>query len=482
MLKPSNQYITGFYTYINQGGFFLLSDDTISAVATAVGEGGIGIVRLSGDNALNIANKLFSGTEGKTVFGIASYHCAYGHIIDPSNDEFIDEVIILVMRSPRSYTREDVVEIHCHGGSIPLRKILSLTLSYGARLAEPGEFTKRAFLNGRLDLTQAEAVMDVIRAKTDVALRMAMSHLSGNFSIKIHDLSQKLLQTIAHVEASIDFPEDDIEHIVIDEVLSVTNECSSIMEYILSSSNTGRILRDGLKTVIIGKPNVGKSSLLNAILRENRAIVTNVPGTTRDVIEEYANIKGVPLCIVDTAGIRETVDIVEKIGVEKAREKIETADLVLLLFDASEEFSTEDRMVLRFLNSSKCIVVLNKMDLPQKLSDTDLVDIIGSNKMIKISVLQNLGIDELEDAIVSMVYSGQIDTESAFINNVRHIELLRQAKYHLDEVQRTIMEGMPLDCVTIDLRSSWEKLGEITGDTVSEDIINHIFEHFCIGK
>jgi len=457
--------------------------ETISAVATAVGEGAIGIVRMSGNKAIAIISEIFQGIKQQQAADIDSQKMTYGHIVDPESKKIVDEVLVLIMRAPRSYTREDVVEIHCHGGAVPLRKILELTIQYGARLAEPGEFTKRAFLNGRLDLAQAEAVIDIIRAKTDASLRMALGHLAGALSEKIGILRFEILGMIANLEATIDFPEEDIEELTAQQVKTAVTLILKEVDYLLATKETGRILREGLETVIIGKPNVGKSSLLNALLKEKRAIVTDVPGTTRDIIEEFVNLRGVPLKIVDTAGIRETADIVEKLGVEKAREYIVTADLILVLLDASLPLSAEDREVLALLSGREAIVLVNKSDLPTLLDMDEVYTYISDRKVVKISVIEGSGLAELEQMIVDMVYSGQVQQkEGAFINNLRQASLLEQAKSHLVAAVHTIDDGMPPDCIVVDLRDAWERLGEITGDTVGGDIIEQIFTNFCIGK
>lgn len=461
----------------------MLVEETISAVATATGEGGIGIIRVSGTLAIGIVDKIFKGIKVKSIEDIASQKMTYGHIIDPENQKTVDEALIVIMRSPRSYTREDVVEIHCHGGVVPLKKILELTIRYGARLAEPGEFTKRAFMNGRIDLTQAEAVIDIIRAKTDASLRMAVGHLSGTLSESIREMRDKILAMIANLEATIDFPEEDIEELTVQDIKIAIDEVLADIHVLLATKETGRILRDGLETVIIGKPNVGKSSLLNALLKEKRAIVTDVPGTTRDSIEEFVNIRGIPLKIIDTAGIRETEDIVEKIGVEKSKNFINTADLILVLLDASMPLSEEDREVLQLLSGREAVVLINKSDLPVALDVEEVYSYIADQKVIKISVMENSGLEELEQMILAMVYSGQVEQkEGAFINNIRQANLLEVAKTHLVATLLTIEQMMPPDCIVIDLREAWEKLGEITGDTVGEDIINQIFTKFCIGK
>ncbi|VBB07484.1 transforming protein p21 ras signature [Lucifera butyrica] len=461
----------------------MFQEDTIAAIATAVGEGGIGIVRLSGSGALEIAGRIFKGIHGREVKDITSYQAAYGHIIDPDSRRMVDEVILLVMRGPASYTKEDVIEIHCHGGPIPLKNILALTLRMGARLAEPGEFTKRAFLNGRLDLAQAEAVIDVIRAKTDISLKMAMNHLTGNLSRAICGLRHNILELIAQLEAAIDFPEDDIEEVTAGQVDVAVRQILATLVKMMSTAQTGRILREGLETVIIGKPNVGKSSLLNALLGENRAIVTEIPGTTRDSIEEYINIRGIPLKVIDTAGIRDTNDKIEQIGVDKAREIMNRAGLILLMLDASRSLSAEDREVLGLIKEQPTLVLLNKSDLPSRLSQIELAPWVEDKQIIAISVTDGTGIEELEQAIVNLVYSGQVyQGDSVLVDNVRHVHALTQVKIHLEEVLNTIAANMPSDCIVIDLRAAWEKLGEITGDTVSEDIIDQIFSRFCIGK
>lgn len=460
-----------------------MQEETISAVGTAVGEGGIGIVRLSGKKALNVAARLFQSSTKKDISHGSGSQIYYGHIIDPQDGSMVDEVLLLVMKSPHSYTREDVVEIQCHGGSVVLRRILELTLRCGARLAEPGEFTKRAFLNGRLDLTQAEAVIDIIRAKTDASLKMAIGRLEGELASQIKWLRDQILAIIAQLEATIDFPEENIEELSSERVNESLQLIIDKLKLLLETSMTGRILQDGLQTVIIGKPNVGKSSLLNALLRENRAIVTSIPGTTRDSIEEFVNIRGVPLRIVDTAGIRDTIDEVEKIGVDRSRAFLEKADLVLILLDASQPLSQEDRHILNLLADRTAIILINKSDLPEKLEKDELADYVGARQVITISVAAGIGLDELEQSIADMVFKGNVGiSEGAFINNVRQENILRQALQNLLETQNTIYSGLPADFQVIDLRTAWEKLGELSGETVSEDIINEIFSRFCIGK
>lgn len=461
----------------------MFNEDTITTIATAPGQGAIGIIRMSGSLATEIANRLFRGISGKSVKDLPSRRAAYGHIIDPDHQEIIDEVLLIIMRGPKSYTREDLVEIHCHGGPVPMKKILGLTLKNGARLSEPGEFTKRAFLNGRLDLSQAEAVMDIIRAKTDASLRMAVGHLSGVLSGTIRGLRDTILRMIVNLEAAIDFPEEDIEVLAAQDVRESAVAIAKELEHLLSTKETGRILREGLETVIVGKPNVGKSSLLNALLKEKRAIVTDIPGTTRDIIEEFVNISGIPLKIVDTAGIRETSDVIEQMGVEKTKEFIMTADLILVLLDASAPLTDEDREVLGMLAGRPAIALINKTDLPVLLDLEDISGYVPDQKIVKISVKEGYGLDELERTIIDMVYGGSVEQkEGAFITNVRQSQLLAQAKQHLEAAIEAIDQLMPSDCVVIDLKNSWDKLGEITGDTVGENIIDQIFAQFCIGK
>ncbi len=456
--------------------------DTISAIATSQGEAGIGIIRISGEKAIEVAGKVFFSISGMKLEAVESYRAVYGQIRD-AEGELVDEAIALVMRSPRSYTKEDVVELQCHGGRMPLRRTLALTYEAGARPAERGEFTKRAFLNGRLDLSQAQAVMDVIRAKTESSLKVAAGHLSGRFSGKIKELRQDILEQIAHLEATIDFPEDEIEEVVLDEVRDNVIDCINYLSEILSTAHSGKILREGLVTAIIGKPNVGKSSLLNALLREERAIVTDVPGTTRDSIEEYADIAGVPLRIIDTAGIRSTEDAVERIGVERSRGYAEEASLILALFDGSRELTEEDEEIMRLIEGREAILLLNKKDLPPAFPSDALQERFPSLALCEISTKEKTGLQELENVIVQKVYGKHLCTEeSSFVDDERQAEIIRQARGYLEEARNAMEEEMGVDFVSIDLRSAWETLGEITGETVGEDIIDQIFSQFCIGK
>lgn len=460
-----------------------MTEDTISAVATAPGEGGIGIIRISGSRASAIAGEIFRPHSGKCVADIASHHATYGTVYDPKTGETVDEALLILMYAPHSYTKEDVAEIQCHGGMVSLRKILLLTYACGARPAEAGEFTKRAFLNGRLDLAQAEAVIDVIRAKTDASQKMAVSQLTGKLSDKIGKLRSDLLHQIAALEAAIDFPEDDIEETAVEETRSVVGESLNVIGELLDGASVGRILKDGIKTVIVGKPNVGKSSLLNALTESERAIVTNVPGTTRDVIEEYVNLGGIPLRIVDTAGIRETDDIVEKIGVEKSQAWIEDADLILFLLDVSREISEEDKEIFRLIEGKKALIILNKSDLTAKIEMREIEALGSDHTILTIAAQTGDGLDTLKEAIGALVYEGAVkQEESILLTNTRQIHLLEKAAASLRGAEDTIMAGMPADCIVIDLKGAWMALGEVTGDSVGDDIIDQIFTQFCIGK
>jgi len=457
--------------------------DTIAAISSAVGEAGIGIVRMSGKNSLNIVDTLFKGKQTDGLKNVQNRKLTYGHIIDPSDDSIVDEVLAVYMKAPYTYTREDIVEIYCHGGAISVKRILELLLKNGARLAEPGEFTKRAFLNGRLDLSQAEAVIDLIRAKTDKSYNVSLNQLEGSLSYKIKEIQNILLNMIAHIEVSIDFPEEDIEEVTYDELKVNANVVLEDIEKLLDTAERGKILREGLNTVILGKPNVGKSSLLNAILRENRAIVTDVPGTTRDIIEEYVNVDGIPLKIVDTAGIRDTEDLVEKIGVDRAKEVVEEADLIIAVFDASRELSQEDEEIIDLVKERKSIVLLNKTDLPNVYDSEKLAKIIGNKKIINTSIAKGEGIDELENTIVNMFYKGEVEVKGeVMVTNLRHKDQLQKAKKNVVDAINGIDMNVPLDCIEVDVKNCWNNLGEISGDTVSEDIIDKVFKEFCIGK
>ncbi|NLV77373.1 MAG: tRNA uridine-5-carboxymethylaminomethyl(34) synthesis GTPase MnmE [Tissierellia bacterium] len=457
--------------------------DTIAAISTAIGESGIGIVRMSGKDSIDIGDKIFKGKNIESLKDGENRKLIYGNIIDPEKDEIIDEVLIVYMKEPYTYTREDMVEIYCHGGIISVRRILELILKNGARLADRGEFTKRAFLNGRLDLSQAEAVIDMINAKTDKSFDVSLRQLEGRLSQEIKNIRDILLNMIAHIEVSIDFPEEDIEDITYDDLEKDAKVVLDKIDKLLNTVDRGRILRDGLNTVILGKPNVGKSSLLNAILNENRAIVTDIPGTTRDIIEEYVNIDGIPLKIVDTAGIRDTEDIVEKIGVDRAKDMVEEADLIIALFDVSEELSEDDKKIIDIVRGKKSIVLLNKSDLPAKLDEEHIRCLLPDKKIITTSIATGVGIDELIDTIKNMFYTGEVDTSNQIIvSNMRHKDQLVKAKKNIEDGLKGIKINMPLDCIEVDIKNCWDNLGEISGDTVGEDVLDKIFSEFCIGK
>lgn len=456
-------------------------DDTIAAIATAPGEGGIGIIRISGEKSLQVAQSIFKSKSGKMIKDYNARTLIYGTVVD--NEKVIDEVLVAYMKGPNSYTAEDVIEINCHGGFISVKKILELILSKGVRLAEAGEFTKRAFLNGRIDLSQAEAIIDVIKSKTDMAHEVAQSQLEGSLAKKIKDLRMNVTEVLAHLEVSIDFAEEDVEEITYQTLEEKALELRNEIKKLYDTAESGKVLRDGLKTVIVGKPNVGKSSLLNSILGENRAIVTDIAGTTRDVIEEFVNIKGIPLKIVDTAGIRETEDVVEKIGVEKSRESFSTADLVIMVLDASRKLSEEDMEILESLKNKKTIVLLNKMDLEPQIELEKIEEFVNSEDIIKISALKHQGIEELQDKIEAMVYHGSVKNSSnLMITNSRHKDALFKAYESINDAISAIEQRMPYDFIEVDFKNIWDYLGYINGDTVREDLLDTIFANFCIGK
>lgn len=456
-------------------------DDTIAAIATAPGEGGIGIIRISGEKSLQVAQSIFKSKSRKMIKDYNARTLIYGTVVD--NEKVIDEVLVAYMKGPNSYTAEDVIEINCHGGFISVKKILELILSKGVRLAEAGEFTKRAFLNGRIDLSQAEAIIDVIKSKTDMAHEVAQSQLEGSLAKKIKDLRMNVTEVLAHLEVSIDFAEEDVEEITYQTLEEKALELRNEIKKLYDTAESGKILRDGLKTVIVGKPNVGKSSLLNSILGENRAIVTDIAGTTRDVIEEFVNIKGIPLKIVDTAGIRETEDVVEKIGVEKSRESFSTADLVIMVLDASRKLSEEDMEILESLKNKKTIVLLNKMDLEPQIELEKIEEFVNSEDIIKISALKHQGIEELQDKIEAMVYHGSVKNSSnLMITNSRHKDALFKAYESINDAISAIEQRMPYDFIEVDFKNIWDYLGYINGDTVREDLLDTIFANFCIGK
>lgn len=456
-------------------------DDTIAAVATAPGEAGIGIVRISGPKSLDIANMIFRPVSKNTNILENPRKLIYGHIVD--NDIKVDEVLLSFMKGPHTFTREDIVEINCHGGYISVRKILELVIRSGARIADRGEFTKRAFLNGRIDLSQAEATMDIITSKTSASFDIAQKQLEGKLSSKIKEIRDILTLDLAKITVAIDFPEEDEPEVTYEELLADLKKIKDEIHALILSFDKGKIMRDGLKTVIVGKPNVGKSSLLNAILKESRAIVTEIAGTTRDIIEEYVNIGGIPLRIVDTAGIRETEDIVEKIGVQKSKESIESADLVIMMLDSSRELTDEDIEILTYLDNKKSIILMNKTDLAQAITDEDIEKHTHGKSIIKISALENKGIEEIEKEIEKMVYEGELQTENdIMVTNARHKNSLEKAYIACSDAIKALNSNIELDIAETDFKIAWDSLGQITGDTVSEDLLDTIFREFCIGK
>ncbi|NLQ66716.1 tRNA uridine-5-carboxymethylaminomethyl(34) synthesis GTPase MnmE [Streptococcus mutans] len=449
--------------------------DTITAIATPLGEGAIGIVRISGSKALAIIKKIF---KGKNLDDVPSHTINYGHIVE--NGAIIDEVMVSVMRAPKTFTREDVIEINTHGGVAVTNEILQLVLRSGARMADPGEFTKRAFLNGRVDLAQAEAVMDLIRAKTDKAMAVAVQQLDGSLSNLINNTRQEILNTLAQVEVNIDYPEyDDVEEMTTALMREKTQEFETLLTNLLKTARRGKILREGLSTAIIGRPNVGKSSLLNNLLREEKAIVTDIEGTTRDVIEEYVNIKGVPLKLIDTAGIRETDDLVEKIGVERSKKALEEADLVLLVLNSAEKLTDQDRTLLEISQNSNRLILLNKTDLPEQIETDQLPE-----DCIKISVIKNQNIDVIEERINELFFDNAaiVEKDATYLSNARHISLIEKALKSLQAVNDGLELGMPVDLLQVDMTRTWEILGEITGDAAPDELITQLFSQFCLGK
>lgn len=454
--------------------------DTIAAIATALGEGGIAIIRVSGDKSLEIVDKVFKAINGKDMFSMKPYTMRYGHIMD-TNNEVIDEVIVSFMKGPKSFTAEDTVEINCHGGVISTNAVLQEVIKAGARLAEPGEFTKRAFLNGRIDLSQAEAVMDIITAKTELSMKSAMRQSEGRLSTEINRLRQETLDVLALIEYAVDFTEDEEEvdpSINVDVKVGVEKLITEV-DSLIKSADEGKLIREGLSVAIVGKPNVGKSSLLNVLLNEKRAIVTDIAGTTRDVIEEYINLDGIPVRVIDTAGIRETEDVVEKIGVERSKAKIDEADLVIFMLDTSRVLDEEDMEIISYIKDKKYIVLLNKVDLERKIDDSVIADL--DNK-VEISAKEEVGIEVLKAKIKDLFFSGSIDTESLMVTNTRHKQALYRAIENLENGLDGINRNEFLDLVSIYVMSALKALGEITGAEVEEDLVTKIFMEFCCGK
>lgn len=455
-------------------------NDTIAAISTAIGEAGIAIVRMSGDDSINIIDKIFVSASGTKMAEAENRKFLYGHICD--GDKKIDEVLVVKMKGPHSYTAEDIVEIHCHGGVVSVKRILNLILSKGARLAEKGEFTKRGFLNGRIDLTQAEAVIDLIKAKTDISFDLGLNQLGGALSEVLNKLKDELVSMQALIVANIDFPDEDIEDAAYNDLLDRSNKILEKMDKLLENSKNSRLLRDGINTVILGKPNVGKSSLLNGLLKYDRAIVTDIAGTTRDVIEDYINLDGVLLKISDTAGIRETEDEVEKIGVNIAREKLKDADLVIAIFDLSRDFDQDDKEILKLIENKKHIIILNKDDLEQKISD-DEIEKYFKDDYLRLSVMENESIMKVEKLIIDLFFDGELQISSdTVLSNLRHINALREAKKELLEVNESLNKRVFLDLIEVDLENVIAHISEITGTITTEDILDRVFSDFCIGK
>ena len=453
-------------------------NDCIAAVSTATGTAGIAIVRISGSDAVSVANKIF---KSKDLSKLKSHSITYGNI--EHNGKIVDECLLMYMKAPKTYTREDIIEINCHGGMKSVQNVLEAVLQNGARLAEAGEFTKRAFLNGRIDLSQAEAVIDLINAKTDLSLQQAIHQLDGNLSTVVKGIREKLISIIAHIEAAIDYPENDIEELTNQKIEIETKNLIQELENLINSFEMGKILREGVETVILGKPNVGKSSLLNLLLKEERAIVTDIAGTTRDVLQEYVNIHDIPIKIVDTAGIRETADVIEKIGVDKSRAYAKKADLILLLFDAFSELSQEDIEILEFVKEKKVIAIINKTDLGISLDKNKILEYINEQNLIEFSVKNKIGLEDFYSRLKEIFFQGEIHIgNESLITNVRHKNLLVQSVESLRNVLASLQDDMSADFFSIDLQQAYNFLGELTGEVIDEDIVNKIFSEFCLGK
>ena len=483
-------------------------EDTIAAIATAPGEGGIGIVRVSGEKSREILEQIFTRVKKKYYKQECKETCDtkknlflpdatcetiglpfiprmmhYGFIYDNWTGDLIDEVMAVWFKSPYSYTAEDVVEIQCHGSIVSLRKILALVLKNGARMAEPGEFTKRAFLNGRLDLSQAEAVIDLIKAKSDRTFDVALDQLEGKFSAKIKEIRALLVDVLVDITVNIDYPDEDIEQLTFEKLLSDLKKIKNEIHKLLATADTGRILRDGLNIAIIGKPNVGKSSLMNALLKETRAIVTSIPGTTRDTIEEMLSIRNIPVRLTDTAGIRQTEDVIEKIGIEKSKESFNKADLVIFMVDSSVPLNEEDHEIIRHLHGKKCVLVLNKTDLPQVVDKTELFRLLPEAEKVEAAIADDIGIERIEDVVEALVYGGKVSQSGQLmVTNVRHKALLEETEASLGDAIQMAEKMEPLEFLEIDVNSAYESLGAIIGESVQEDIINEVFARFCLGK
>ncbi|MEK3885380.1 tRNA uridine-5-carboxymethylaminomethyl(34) synthesis GTPase MnmE [Paenibacillus sp. PL2-23] len=456
--------------------------DTITAISTAVGEGGIAIIRISGPQAISGTDAIF---KSKISLKDADTHTVhYGHIIDPASGEKVEEVLVTLMRGPRSFTAEDVVEINAHGGVIAVKKVLDAVLQQdGIRTAEPGEFTKRAFLNGRIDLMQAEAVIDLIRSKSDRAFSVARKQAEGALSKRIKALRQTVIELLAHIEVNIDYPEHDVEEMTSAYIREQCQSAIGEIDKLLKTASEGKILREGIMTAIVGRPNVGKSSLMNMLTQENKAIVTDIPGTTRDVIEQFVTLNAIPLRLLDTAGIRETSDVVERIGVERSRDALQEADLILFVLNYNEPLGEDDRQLLEQLRERSVIVIINKMDLPGQLELSEVERYVSADSIVRMSVLQERGLDALEATISEMFFEGQLEANDlTYVSNVRHIALLKRARQSLSDAIEATHAGIPIDVIQIDARQAWESLGEILGDEAGDSLIDQIFSQFCLGK
>lgn len=453
-------------------------NDTISAISTAYGEGGIGIVRMSGSRSYEILSDIFDNIDK-----VENRKLTYGHIRDPRDGRTVDEVLVAYMKAPHTYTGEDVVEINCHGSMVALRKILDITLKEGASLAEKGEFTKRAFLNGKIDLSQAEAVIDLIKASSSSGYDVALSQLDGSFGKNISKIRQKLVDILVDITVNIDYPDEDIEEIVYENLRENIFKIKEDIDYLISTSDTGRILKDGIKIAIIGKPNVGKSSLMNRLLMENRAIVTDIPGTTRDVIQENMMIRNIPVILIDTAGIRETDDKIEKIGIEKSKETFNDADLILFLLNSGDAITDEDYNIMNRVANKNVLVLLNKSDMDRKIETDRIKEILGDKTFLDTSMETGQGVEELKDIIEKMVYKGNLkQNNSLIVTNARHLNLLRDASAFLEDSLKSIESNQPLEFIEIDVKNTYDDLGAILGEEVGDDILNEVFSRFCLGK
>lgn len=453
--------------------------DTIAAISTPRGEGGIGIVRISGNNALEILGKIFKPKSKKNIEELKNFSVNYGHLYDGKN--LVDEVLVSIMKAPNTYTKEDIVEINCHGGFVITEKVLETVLKNGARISESGEFTRRAFLNGRLDLTQAEAVMDIIHGKTEKSVSLSLDQLRGDLKEQIGHLKKLVLDVAAHINVVLDYPEEGIDDPLPENLVGNLREVMDTTDILIRSYDKGKVIKEGIKTAIVGKPNVGKSSILNSVLKEERAIVTHVAGTTRDVIEEVVNLKGIPLVLVDTAGIRKTDDLVENIGVEKSKQLIESADLILFVVDGSRALDEEDMRIHEAIKAEKVIGILNKIDIRE---DIDLSPLTKINKWLEISAIKNQGIDEMEEEIYNHIIEENVEDSSQkiTITNIRHKSALEKTKQSIENIFETIENGLPMDLMAVDIKGALDSLSEVTGEISSEDLLDHIFSNFCVGK